>query len=851
MRHQGTARCRFDRGQRLNLSAKLAGLALLLAASGCRSSKPADPANVYAEIRAESLKGHLDAAQQAAFDERTRLAGRNPEWSYRFRLLEAEILSYQGHSQDVIRVLGDGGGSFVPAGDLAVKQGILLSGAYARVGQAQRSSEELEKAKRLSAETHSALEGEVLRTEGLLQDRRGDRAAAVASYVKSLEYSRKEGNAFLEASDLLNLGKAALEAQKIDEALDRFNASTRIAQSISANVMLQTDLGNAGWAYYELGDFEKALDSFRQAREQARTLSATDNEILWTENEGLALYRLDELKQAQGLFEEALRAALETHDTARVAELQTDLGLLFLQLDQFESAKTHADAALVAAHEVGDKLGELDIAVLRGLLAVRQSYGVETERTLFETYKAVSSAPSQRWAIENALAGMYAGRHQSQKAELWYRRAIATFEAQRASVHDEELRLPFFANSDALYRDYAEYLIASGRPDRALQTLDEVHARTLEEGLAHTPPQLGGIAAAGASINPPSVARKLDATILFYSLGPRKSCLWAIDGNRIRFVALPPEAEIAAHVKSYQSNILQSSDPLRDADTDGQWLYNTLVAPTEDAVRANGRVFVIPSGSLNTFNMETLLKPGAHGLHYWIEDVRITSANSIRLLARFAANEHAAKSKAGKLLLIGDPLVQAGQEYAPLLNAASEVERVQRYFPAGNRTVLTQAAAVPEAYAASGLEQASYIHFVAHGTASSLRPLDSAILLSPPQSHPDSYKLYARDIVHRPLHAQLVTISACYGSGLRNYKGEGLVGLSWAFLRAGAHHVIGALWEVNDSSTPQLMDDLYRGLMSGQESDDALRRAKLSMVHADGVYRKPLYWAAFQLYAGS
>jgi CHAT domain-containing protein len=135
--------------------------------------------------------------------------------------------------------------------------------------------------------------------------------------------------------------------------------------------------------------------------------------------------------------------------------------------------------------------------------------------------------------------------------------------------------------------------------------------------------------------------------------------------------------------------------------------------------------------------------------------------------------------------------------------------------------------------------------------ASSLRPLDSAIVLSPSSTDRDNFRLYARDIVHRPLHARLVTISACYGSGLRNYAGEGLVGLSWAFLRAGAHQVIGAMWEVNDSSTPQLMDRLYGGLAKGAEPDRALRDAKLSLLHSDGVYRKPLYWGAFQLYAGS
>jgi CHAT domain-containing protein len=140
---------------------------------------------------------------------------------------------------------------------------------------------------------------------------------------------------------------------------------------------------------------------------------------------------------------------------------------------------------------------------------------------------------------------------------------------------------------------------------------------------------------------------------------------------------------------------------------------------------------------------------------------------------------------------------------------------------------------------------------VAHGTASRLSPLDSAVVLSPAPENRDDFKLYARDIVRHPLHARLVTISACYGSGLRTYAGEGLVGLAWAFLRAGSHNVIGALWQVDDASTPLLMDRLYAELEAGKTPDVALRSAKLSLIHSANVYRKPFYWGAFQLYAGS
>jgi CHAT domain-containing protein len=173
---------------------------------------------------------------------------------------------------------------------------------------------------------------------------------------------------------------------------------------------------------------------------------------------------------------------------------------------------------------------------------------------------------------------------------------------------------------------------------------------------------------------------------------------------------------------------------------------------------------------------------------------------------------------------------------------------VKGYFPEDRRRILAGKDATSQAYLSGEPERFDFLHFVTHGTASRAHPLDSAVILT---KSGDSAKLYAHEIITRPLHAYLVTVSACDGVGKRSYAGEGLVGLSWAFLRAGAHNVIASLWEVNDDSTPKLMDELYKGLRAGQDPATALRNAKLSLVRSAGTFRKPFYWAPFQLYAGS
>jgi tetratricopeptide (TPR) repeat protein len=319
--------------------------------------------------------------------------------------------------------------------------------------------------------------------------------------------------------------------------------------------------------------------------------------------------------------------------------------------------------------------------------------------------------------------------------------------------------------------------------------------------------------------------------------------------------------ELAVSLKRYPDT--KHDAPIRNASFSAA----SAASPSPDSAffDAGAKVFIIPDGSLNNLNFETLLVSGPKlsepklsepKLHYWIEDVTIANASSLRVLGA----SRAGKEKRDRGLLLVGNSVAPNDKYPELPKAAAQMESVARHFPAAEQRIFTREQATPAAYLAGSPERFSYIHFVAHGTASRLSPLDSAIILSkivrsktvPAEGNAenDSFKLYARDIIRHPLRADLVTISACYGAGERAYSGEGLVGLSWAFVRAGAHNVVAALWEASDASTEQLMDKFYDELDKGAGPDAALRTAKLSLLRSSG-FHNPFYWAPFQLYAGS
>src|SRR6266851_3257916 len=106
------------------------------------------------------------------------------------------------------------------------------------------------------------------------------------------------------------------------------------------------------------------------------------------------------------------------------------------------------------------------------------------------------------------------------------------------------------------------------------------------------------------------------------------------------------------------------------------------------------------------------------------------------------------------------------------------------------------------------------------------------------------------------LNADLVVLSACETAGGKMSRGEGIVGLTTAFLFAGSRSVIASLWNVNDESTSLFMESFYKGLKAGLPKAEALRQARLETMqrHAKSAVTgeeeslaSPYFWAPFIL----
>jgi CHAT domain-containing protein len=565
--------------------------------------------------------------------------------------------------------------------------------------------------------------------------------------------------------------------------------------------------------------------------------------VEWLTTAGYVYLDRSDYKTAVQSYQKALALAQQINAKEYIRNALLSLAIVSAQQHKLEDASRYGNEAIAAAKADGNRLDELYPLLVKGQVAEQLHDSAKATAIFREVARDPQSDPSLKWEAEHSLARLDEDIGQRDSASREYEAALCTFETARSELRHEESKLPFFTNASRIYDDYIRFLVASGKSDRALQVADFSRARTLAEGLGLLKK---GSECAPPLVNPQAVRAKVGASVLYYWLGEKQSYLWAITTRGVQLFPLPPAAEIDAAVHRYRKAVEDGEDVLATSNPDGTSLYKTLIEPAAPLLAKGARVVIIPDGSLNSLNFETLLVPGSTAPHYWIEDAILTNAHSLRLLSLAKASSAARTSKA---LLIGDPLAH-NPEYPALPNAKLEMQDIEKHFAPADLTVYMQSSATAAAFLDSKPEQYSYIHFVAHAVASSQVPLDSAVILSP-QERKDPFKLYARDIIQHSLRARLVTVSACYGAGTRSYNGEGLIGLSWAFLRAGARNTIGALWEVNDASTPQLMDYFYAELQKGRSPDVALRTAKLSLMQSSKILKKPFYWAPFQLYGTS
>jgi CHAT domain-containing protein len=317
----------------------------------------------------------------------------------------------------------------------------------------------------------------------------------------------------------------------------------------------------------------------------------------------------------------------------------------------------------------------------------------------------------------------------------------------------------------------------------------------------------------------------------------------------------------------------------RQTDSSLAELSRTVLGPVA-ALLGSRRLLVVTEGALQYVPFSALPSPRAPGtpLIAGNEVVTLPSVSSIAFMRRGMEKDRRAN---GTVAVLADPVFSADDprlaatksesssqrppasaeeaergapgpkpaEFDRLPSTRREAEAILSLVPAPKRFSALDFDASLATATSGTLSRYRFVHLASHGVLNAAHPELSGIVLSlvDRAGHPQNGILQTTDIYNLNLHADLVVMSACQTALGAQVRGEGLVGLTRAFLYAGSPRVVASLWTVPDISTAELMARFYRFmLVDGLRPAAALRRAQVSIWN-EGRWARPYYWAAFTL----
>lgn len=681
----------------------------------------------------------------------------------------------------------------------------------------------------------TALRAAIESWSAVVSSLREDFATAEQAARESDRLASASGGNWLKAQALGTFGFVRMSQLRYEEALHYFDQQLPLLES-EDRASRAGAMNNMAVCHYKLGELDDALSYYKQALQINIATGHVDEQSVCLGNMGNVYLDRGEYADAKKCFLDAIHSDRGNQET--LAKFFSNSARAAIQLKEWSAAEEYNEKALAIKRKLKNETAELYSLRNAAFIAQGKGDSAKAEALFSQVIQARSEDPTPALESQAGLAKLYAATNRPEQAEARFRAALRMIERSRARLVNEEIKLSFLASLISFYQDYVEFLMSHGQQERALVTAEASRARILRErlGVDQTTVQFSG-----AQYR--RLAASTGAVLISYWTAPERSYVWVITGKDITAFTLPPQAEIKSLVERYGALIENLTDPLEIEDSTAGDLYRAVIAPIRDRIPNQGRVIFVPDGPLYALNPETL--PAAQtAKHYLVEEATISITPALNLMAARTERRAVATVQPKSLLLIGDP-EPGDDKFTKLPYAGQEIAAVERHFSPSHTGEFRSRRAVPGAYRKAAAQPFSYIHFTAHAIADSRHPLSSAIILAGP---PNTCKLTARSVLEQPLHAGLVTLSACRTAGARTYAGEGMVGFTWAFFHAGARNVIAGLWDVSDESTPRLMDELYAGITAGKDPAMALRAAKLVLLRSKTIYSLPYYWAPFQLY---
>lgn len=721
----------------------------------------------------------------------------------------------------------------------------------------------------------------ILSNRAALYDKLGDNDAALEYFQNALALVQKLKATTYEASILANMGTLRDKMGQDSLALENFTKSLQIAKQ-TTNVKDQvTALDNIANIYIKRGNYSKAEQINQEALNLAINTSDKSQEACLNITRGTIFQEKAETQNAEQCYKAALDIAkqlgsyvLENAALRKIAALEADQ-------KRYEHAIKLYDNAIQ------------NIESIRGNLE-KQSYRSSFMQENIKVYEELVILLIKLGRFEDAYNYLQRFRMRS-FLEILSPNQIDYSEGITPELHEQlkdvELGLCHIYEKIALESQQLEKNdVALKALSNNLAILQEKHQKVWNE-IKFDFPNYAQMKGKSKPIRIEQVKAMLnsDEIIVEYFVSSAVMAAWIIQKDKVKIQILDADySEILNSIldlrepfeQAKRGEITNLTDVSFDMDRSHQ-LYKSIFQPIEDLLSTKKHVIIVPDGILYYLPFEALVTnivdkkndknvifSEYRNASYLIEKYSFSYLPSTALM-EIKKRDCTQSDSNINLVAFGRPdygpfaLHQSSHQtsYAANLknimhkqNAtlffsdleSKDAETVSRIM---KPSLLFTGANATESRFKELAQNTKHVYLSTHALIEESRPMYSLLALAYETAEEQDGFLHAYEVYNLCLQADLVTLSACETGLGQLSRGEGFIGMTNAFLYAGASSLLVSLWSV-DESTSELMEPFYSALEKNQEKAKALRDAKrklMKMTKNRISFSHPFLWAPFIL----
>jgi len=611
-------------------------------------------------------------------------------------------------------------------------------------------------------------------------------------------------------------------------------------EKIGDNDGLARSLALLGNIYLSIGEYDKSLEYFRRALIMREASGSRDGMVI--ARIGMARVFLAQTKFADALelAEKAAGSAKENGNRELLWQAQSVIGQTHLAQNECDKTRTAFDAAIGT------------IESLRGEIV-----GGASENSLFF---------AERIKPYQQLAAMLAGEKDFAESFEYAERAKARVlldavrfgrNQQTANMSADEKREENQLRGEVNSVNAQISKIAVAEKERLAELKAKLEAARMalarfQTNLYAVHPELRIKRGAVKPIEINEVGNLLTekSALLEYLVSDDAVLLYVFtkSNNTLEFKTykiVVKREEINKRIARFRQKLAERNVLFA---ADSQSIYDLLLRPAAAQLAGKTNLTIVPDDGLWELPFQALQ---AAENRYVLDDASVSYSPSLTTLRELRGNPRMANSNAQTILAFGNPTsgtTKINVNFTGLPEAERQTNTLKNLYDSNNVRIFNRNQADETVLKRETAAGFSMLHLATHGVLDNNSPLNSYVLLAPNQASGDDGRLEAWEILEMNLSSDLIFLSACETARGGVRSGEGLIGLSWSLMVAGARNVIVSQWKVESSSTTDLTIDFYKSLKQNASSKkpEALRQAALKLRHNPSTAH-PFYWAGFVL----